>query len=114
MARYLGPRPRIAQFPDVLRSSVSPAYTLTVGNASSTAKTLALMTVIACIFLPFVLLYQGWTYWVFRKRVSVPGGAAGTPATPPVPTGTGSGDAVRLAGPGRAGPDRPAPKTAAR
>ena len=27
------------------------------------------MTVVACIFLPFVLLYQGWTYWVFRKRI---------------------------------------------
>ena len=103
-----------ALFPDVLRSSVSPAYTLTVGNASSTAKTLALMTVIACIFLPFVLLYQGWTYWVFRKRVSVPGGTAGTPATPAVPAGTGSGDAVSLPGPGPAGPGTPAPKTAAR
>ena len=79
-----------ALFPDVLRSSVSPAYTLTVGNASSTAKTLALMTVVACIFLPFVLLYQGWTYWVFRKRVSVPGGTTGTPAVPRVPAGTGS------------------------
>ena len=41
-----------ALFPDVLRSSTSPAYTLTIGNASSTAKTLALMTVVACIFLP--------------------------------------------------------------
>ena len=69
-----------ALFPDVLRSSVSPAFTLTVGNASSTAKTLALMTVVACIFLPFVLLYQGWTYWVFRKRVTVPGSTPAGPA----------------------------------
>jgi len=59
-----------ALYPNVLPSTINAAYTLTTGSASSTAKTLALMTVIACIFLPFVLLYQGWTYWVFRKRVS--------------------------------------------
>ena len=67
-----------ALYPNVLPSTVSAAYSLTTGNASSTAKTLALMTVIACIFLPFVLLYQGWTYWVFRKRIS-----AGPPAPQP-------------------------------
>ena len=61
-----------ALYPNVLPSSINAAYNLTVSNASSTAKTLALMTVIACIFLPFVLLYQGWTYWVFRKRISAP------------------------------------------
>jgi cytochrome bd ubiquinol oxidase subunit II len=61
-----------ALYPNVLPSSLDAAYNLTVANASSTARTLALMTVIACIFLPFVLLYQGWTYWVFRKRVSAP------------------------------------------
>ena len=59
-----------ALYPNVLPSSINAAYNLTVANASSTAKTLALMTVIACIFLPLVLLYQGWTYWVFRKRVT--------------------------------------------
>jgi cytochrome d ubiquinol oxidase subunit II len=69
-----------ALYPDVLRSSVSAAYNLTTANASSTAKTLALMTVIAAIFLPFVLAYQAWTYWVFRKRISAPGEA--TPASP--------------------------------
>ena len=58
--------------PDVLPSTLNTAYTLTVGNASSTAKTLAVMTVVACIFLPFVLMYQGWTYWVFRKRIGAP------------------------------------------
>jgi len=79
-----------ALFPDVLRSSVhGAAYTLTVGNASSTAKTLALMTVIACIFLPFVLLYQGWTYWVFRKRITVPRSAPAGPAPTPEPEKAG-------------------------
>jgi cytochrome d ubiquinol oxidase subunit II len=58
-----------ALYPNVLPSTISAAYGLTTGNAASTAKTLALMTVIACIFLPFVLAYQGWTYWVFRKRI---------------------------------------------
>jgi len=58
-----------ALYPNVLPSSLSHAYSLTTANASSTAKTLAVMTVVACIFLPFVLLYQGWTYWVFRKRI---------------------------------------------
>jgi cytochrome d ubiquinol oxidase subunit II len=108
-----------ALFPDVLRSSVSPAaFTLTVGNASSTAKTLALMTVIACIFLPFVLLYQGWTYWVFRKRISVPGSsAAAPPEVPPAASGP-FGGAARLLAPGDVppppDPEKPAPTPAAR
>ena len=47
-----------ALYPNVLPSTISAAYTLTTGNAASTAKTLAVMTVVACIFLPFVLAYQ--------------------------------------------------------
>jgi cytochrome d ubiquinol oxidase subunit II len=66
-----------ALFPDVLRSSLSAAWTLTVANSSSTAKTLAVMTVVACIFLPLVLAYQAWTYWVFRKRLAAPPAPAG-------------------------------------
>jgi cytochrome bd ubiquinol oxidase subunit II len=58
-----------ALYPRVLPSSVSAAYDLTTANAASAAKTLMVMTVVAAIFLPFVLAYQGWTYWVFRKRV---------------------------------------------
>jgi len=88
-----------ALFPDVLRSSISPAFTLTVGNASSTAKTLALMTVIACVFLPFVLAYQAWTYWVFRRRVVVPGEPATSPAVPPAPP-SGPRDAAGRITPG--------------
>ena len=61
-----------ALYPNVLPSTISAAYTLTTGNAASTAKTLAVMTVVACIFLPFVLGYQAWTYWVFRKRLGAP------------------------------------------
>jgi cytochrome bd ubiquinol oxidase subunit II len=61
-----------ALYPRVLPSTLSPAFTLTTANAASAAQTLAVMTVVACIFLPLVLAYQAWTYWVFRKRVSAP------------------------------------------
>jgi cytochrome d ubiquinol oxidase subunit II len=60
-----------ALFPDVMPSSTDPAFSLTTTNASSTQLTLQIMTVVAVIFTPLVLLYQGWTYWVFRRRVSV-------------------------------------------
>ena len=41
-----------------------------MANASSTAYTLTVMSWVALVFLPLVLAYQGWTYWVFRKRVT--------------------------------------------
>ncbi|NEA35224.1 cytochrome d ubiquinol oxidase subunit II [Streptomyces sp. SID13031] len=61
----------VALFPAVMPSTLDPAWSLTVTNASSSAYTLKVLTVIAGIFTPLVMLYQGWTYWVFRKRVSV-------------------------------------------
>ena len=57
-------------YPNVMPSSTNTAYNLTINNASSTDYTLSIMTVVAVIFTPLVLLYQGWTYWVFRKRVT--------------------------------------------
>ena len=57
-------------YPNVMPSSTNAAYNLTISNASSTDYTLTIMTVVAVIFTPLVLLYQGWTYWVFRKRVT--------------------------------------------
>jgi cytochrome bd ubiquinol oxidase subunit II len=60
----------VALFPDVMPSSTDPAFSLTIENASSTPRTLAVMSWIAAFSLPVVLVYQGWTYWVFRKRVS--------------------------------------------
>ena len=62
----------LALFPDVMPSSTDPAYSLTTTNASSTPYTLTIMTIVAVIFVPVVLVYQGWTYCVFRKRVTVP------------------------------------------
>ncbi len=61
----------VALFPDVMPSTTDAAYSLTTTNASSTSYTLSIMTVVAVIFTPLVLLYQGWTYWVFRRRISV-------------------------------------------
>lgn len=59
-----------ALFPNVLPSTIDPAFSLTIENASSTEYTLQIMTWTALVALPLVLLYQGWTYWVFRKRVT--------------------------------------------
>jgi cytochrome d ubiquinol oxidase subunit II len=56
-------------YPRVMVSSTRAAYDLTIWNASSTAKTLSVMTIVAAIFTPLVLGYQGWTYYVFRKRI---------------------------------------------
>jgi len=57
-------------YPRVMVSSLNPEWSLTIYNASSSLYTLQVMTIIAVIFVPIVLVYQGWTYWVFRKRVS--------------------------------------------
>jgi cytochrome d ubiquinol oxidase subunit II len=59
-----------ALYPDVMPASNSPAHSLTIANASSTPYTLTVMSWTALIFLPLVLAYQAWTYWVFRKRIS--------------------------------------------
>ncbi|MFE3763489.1 cytochrome d ubiquinol oxidase subunit II [Streptomyces sp. NPDC059104] len=56
-------------FPNVMPSSLNDAWSLTVTNASSTPYTLKIMTWCAVITAPLVMLYQGWTYWVFRKRI---------------------------------------------
>lgn len=61
----------IGVFPVVMPSSLNPEWSLTVQSASSSHYTLTVMTVVACVFTPVVLLYQGWTYWVFRKRIGV-------------------------------------------
>ena len=59
-------------FPDVMPSTLDPAWSLTIYNASSGPYTLTIMTWAAAILTPVVIMYQGWTYWVFRKRISVP------------------------------------------
>lgn len=59
-----------ALFPEVMPASNDPANSLTIANASSTPYTLTFMSWTALIFLPLVLAYQAWTYWIFRKRVT--------------------------------------------
>ncbi|GGU21714.1 cytochrome d ubiquinol oxidase subunit II [Lentzea flava] len=58
-------------YPNVLPSTLDPAYSLTVAGAASSPYTLTVMTWVAAFGTPAVLIYQGWTYWVFRKRIGV-------------------------------------------
>jgi cytochrome bd ubiquinol oxidase subunit II len=58
-----------ALYPDLLASSLNPAWSLTVQNASSSRKTLEIMAVIAACGMPFVLSYTAAVYWVFRGKV---------------------------------------------
>ncbi len=58
-------------YPRVMISSISPANSLTIYNASSSPYTLTVLTVIAVIFVPIVLVYQAWSYWIFRKRLTI-------------------------------------------
>ena len=57
-------------YPNVMPSTTADAFSLTIENASSSAYTLKVMTWAAVIMTPVVVLYQGWTYWVFRQRIS--------------------------------------------
>ncbi|MDQ1027682.1 cytochrome d ubiquinol oxidase subunit II [Streptomyces phaeochromogenes] len=59
----------LSLFPNVMPSSLNDEWSLTVTNASSSPYTLKIMTWCAVIATPVVMLYQGWTYWVFRKRI---------------------------------------------
>lgn len=60
----------VALFPNVLPSTIDDAFSLTIENASSSEYTLGVMTWVGVIMIPLVLAYQGWTYWVFRKRIT--------------------------------------------
>lgn len=60
-----------AVYPVVLPSTLDPANNLTIATASSSVYTLGLMSIVALVGLPLVLAYQGWTYWVFRKRITL-------------------------------------------
>ena len=58
-----------ALFPDVMPSSLDPAWNLTTTNAASTPYTLTILTWVAAFFTPIVIGYQAWSYWVFRRRI---------------------------------------------
>ena len=55
--------------PAVQKSSINPAYSLTIDQASSTTATLTVMTIVTVCLLPIVLAYVIWSYWTFRSRV---------------------------------------------
>jgi len=94
-------------YPDVMVSSTSAANDLTVNNAASGHYALAVMTVVTIVFLPIVLLYQGWSFYVFRGRVLVPGQADGAPSPAP-PADRPGGQAPAQDPPGAAPPAAPA------
>jgi cytochrome d ubiquinol oxidase subunit II len=60
----------VGLYPRVLVSSPDFGNSLTVSDAASEHYTLVVLSVVALITLPIVLLYQGWTYHVFRARVT--------------------------------------------
>jgi cytochrome d ubiquinol oxidase subunit II len=57
-------------YPRVMVSSANPDWSLTIYNAASSQYTLRVMSIVAAIFIPIVLLYQGWSYYIFRKRIT--------------------------------------------
>ena len=65
----------LSLFPFLLPSSSDPGSSLTLWDASSSAPTLFIMLVVTLIFLPLVIVYTSWVFWVLRGR------AAGTPAS---------------------------------
>ncbi len=102
-------------YPNVMVSSTNPAYNLTVHNTASTPYSLKAMTVVVIIFLPLVLAYQTWTYYVFRRRVSAsefqssgPATAAAVPAEADMPSSEGIPPSAHMP----AGTDVPEPRPA--
>ncbi|WP_020105040.1 cytochrome d ubiquinol oxidase subunit II [Nocardia sp. 348MFTsu5.1] len=59
-----------SMFPNVIPSTTDSAFDMTIEGSASSHHTLVVITWAAAIFTPIVLCYQGWTYWVFRNRIS--------------------------------------------
>ena len=60
----------IGLYPNLLPSSIDPAFSLTAFNSSSSQLTLTIMLVVALIFVPLVILYQAWGYYLFREKLT--------------------------------------------
>jgi cytochrome d ubiquinol oxidase subunit II len=69
-------------FPNALPASNGHSFSLTLATASASHYSQTVMTVVAIVFLPLVLLYQSWTYWVFRHRLGREDFASGGTPTP--------------------------------
>ncbi len=67
----------ISLYPNVMVSSTNHAYNLTVNNVAAGHYSLVVMTVVAVLIMPVVLLYQGWSFHVFRRRVGTPPTSSG-------------------------------------
>ena len=72
-------------YPNVMVSSTSSKNNLTIENAASGAYALKIMTIVAVVLFPIVLVYQGWNYYTFRQRI------VGPPAATPEPSAPGVG-----------------------
>ncbi len=57
-------------YPRVMISTLKPEWSLTIHNAAAAPYTLSVMTVVALILIPGVIVYQAWTYHIFRQRVT--------------------------------------------
>lgn len=68
----------VGMYPNLIHSSVNPAFSVTVAGAASSPLTLKIMLVVALVFVPVVIAYQAWVYWLFRERITdkdtMPGG----------------------------------------
>jgi len=91
----------VGLYPNVMVSSTSAANNLTAVNTASPAYPLKIMSVVAIILLPVVLIYTAWTYYVFRRRVSArefepktPPAEPAAPGTPSTPVGDGRSGAM--------------------
>jgi cytochrome d ubiquinol oxidase subunit II len=57
-------------YPNLVPSTLNDQWSVTIYNASSTPYTLKIMTWVTAFFAPLTVVYQAWTYWVFRQRIS--------------------------------------------
>jgi cytochrome bd ubiquinol oxidase subunit II len=86
-------------YPNLMVSSTSTAYNLTVHNAASPPYSLKAMTFVVVVFLPLVLIYQAWTYYVFRRRVSASEFQPPAPQPAAAPDSAAAQDAIRTTNP---------------
>ncbi|QGN34606.1 cytochrome d ubiquinol oxidase subunit II [Microlunatus sp. Gsoil 973] len=61
-----------ALYPRLIPSTTNPEWSLTIHNSSATHYTLTIMTWSAVVLVPIVIAYQAWSYWTFRKRITLP------------------------------------------
>jgi cytochrome bd-type quinol oxidase subunit 2 len=85
----------VGLYPNVMVSSTTAANNLTVHNTASGGYALKAMTVVVIVFLPLVLAYQAWSYYVFRRRVSARDFEAPAHPAAPQPGVPAAGDAPR-------------------